>query len=975
MIGSGDIVYKRNIVMIVTIVALIWGMFALPAEARERKKILYISSYAQDFETVPDQIAGIREVLDAKDIDLRMEFMDMRRFDTSENIALFYQVLQYKLNNQAPFDAVIVGDDAALQFAMDYRTDFFLNIPVFFLGINSMERATKAGDSGYFTGVVEAAPYAELIMLALRFQPKAKRVIGIVDNTLTGKGDQAQFFSVERQFPGIEFSVLNSGEYTYDEMRYLVSILGEETVLLYLTMFQDSTGSQKTIEESVELLNEAAKIPVYRLSIGGIGQGLLGGKMVSYKESGKIAAQMAVDLLSGKSLKDLPVRFTSPTQYVFDYKKLQEFGIPMDLVPADAILINKELTFYEENKNLINRFLVILVGLGLIFLILIRDNVKKKKMASSLKESLEKLGQAHDELAVTEEEIRSQYATIQERMDEIELLNQKFEMAIENTDSAVWQLSMDGKTLFLSRSISNLVEEAAEHICDPFELVERYVQEEDRNRVYQVFRDHRDGILEEIDLQCAICLTNGKKKWVRVKGKYIVDLKGNQKMIHGMMIDTTKNKEQEAHIAHLAFHDALTNLPNRRQYQQLLQTKIKRKEACAVLLLDVDNFKTINDTLGHSYGDLLLQEIASRLATLEQEHLFVSRFGGDEFLMLIHSDQPSFVDEIVRIVRTELSKPFQLQKQAIYVQFTIGISLYPKDGQGIDEMIMNADTALYRAKRTGKNKSLYYSDEMKLEVQEQAEIEAILRDAIVNDGFHLVYQPIVRAQNGKVEGYEALLRLTNFHIPPMKFVKVAEDTGLIIEIGRLVTRKAIAQLAQWKQDGLHKMISLNFSGVQLHDTGYIAYLEEQLASYNIDAKAIEIEITESVLFEKNEETFAFLTKLKEVGVSLSLDDFGTGYSTIHYLPSVPLDIIKLDKSLCDKFLLNGNSTMKNLIAFIHSLDMKVIAEGVERIDQFMQLQSCDCDYVQGYLFSRPYPAEELNIETERYQMGREPAAA
>lgn len=950
----------------------------MPVTARERKKVLFISSYAQDFATLPDQIAGIKAVLDSNQVDLRMEFMDMRHFDTEENIALFYQMLRYKLKNQAPFDAVIVGDDAALQFAMDNREVFFTNIPVVFLGINSFDRATKAGSSGYFTGVVEAAPYLETIALAMKFQPQAERVIAIVDNTLTGKGDQEQFLSYANQFPKLEFSLLNSGEYTYDEMRYLISILGDETILLYLTMFQDVKGNQQTIEESVELISAVAKIPVYRLSIGGIGEGLLGGKMVSYLESGKIAAQMAMDLISGKPIGELPVQLESPNQYVFDYKKLQEFGIDMQLVPAGAILLNKELSFYEQNKQLINRFLMILMGVALIFAALVFDNIKKKRMAATLKDSLEKLGQAHDELAVTEEEIRSQYNTIQERMDEIELLNQKFEMAIENTDSAVWQLSMDGKTLFLSRSFSNIVEEPAEHIHDPKEMLKRYVLEEDTERILQVFLDHRAGILDEIDLQCSIHLASGKIKWVRVKGKYIVDLKGNQKMIHGMLIDTTKNKEQAQYIEHLAFHDALTNLPNRRQFQKILEETLKQGNPCAVMLLDVDNFKTINDTLGHRYGDMLLQEIANRLVELDPKQLLVSRFGGDEFLMLVkQANHIAVVNEMMKAIHRVLYFPYQLEKQELYMQFTMGISLFPNDGQTMDEMIMNADTALNRAKRTGKNKVLYYSDEMKLEVQEYAEIEVILRNAIAHDGFHLVYQPIIQATDGSVKGYEALLRLTNHRISPIKFIKVAEETGLIVQIGRIVTKQAIAQLAAWNQAGYsERIMSLNFSNVQLHDRGYLAYLKQMLEYYEVDARMIEIEITESVLLEKNEETNAFLTNLKQIGVSLSLDDFGTGYSSIHYLPSLPLDIIKLDKSLCDKFLGDKeNTTMKNLIAFLHSLDMKVIAEGVERIDQFTQLQNSACDYVQGYLFSRPYPAHELEIETGQYHLDEEAVAA
>jgi EAL domain-containing protein (putative c-di-GMP-specific phosphodiesterase class I) len=274
---------------------------------------------------------------------------------------------------------------------------------------------------------------------------------------------------------------------------------------------------------------------------------------------------------------------------------------------------------------------------------------------------------------------------------------------------------------------------------------------------------------------------------------------------------------------------------------------------------------------------------------------------------------------------------------------------------------MNADTAMYKIKRSGKNNMVFFHEDMNLEMKEKLNTENILRDAIKNDGFKLLYQPQVESATGEIIGFEALLRLKNHPIRPDVFIGVAEETGLIVEIGRWVLKEAVGQLKAWDQKGFkHKSVAVNFSIKQLRDTGYIDYLKQLLFEANLDPALIEVEITESILLENNEETFLFLNELKKSGFRIALDDFGTGYASFNYLTYIPVDKVKLDKSINDKFLKHENSdVIESLITLVHSLKLEITAEGIESWDKFEKLRFSKCDYIQGYLFSRPVEADEI----------------
>ena len=424
---------------------------------------------------------------------------------------------------------------------------------------------------------------------------------------------------------------------------------------------------------------------------------------------------------------------------------------------------------------------------------------------------------------------------------------------------------------------------------------------------------------------------------------------------------TEKLESLRGELEHIAYHDSLTNLPNRRMFVKKLEEGISENKYGAVMLLDVDNFKGINDTLGHLYGDKVLKKVAEELEYIKDEKMFVSRFGGDEFLILIEGEKDialieNYAKQIMNIFKNKLI----IEGQETYLSCSMGITLYPFDSYKVSKLLINADMAMYRVKNIGKNNYMFFSEEMTEKLQEKIKVENILRESIKKDELKLLYQPQVCTFTGKIVGFEALLRLKNEHISPAQFIPIAEETGLIVEIGRWVTKEAVNQISIWKNKGLDiTPISINFSAKQLNDLNYIEFLENTLKESHVEAKYIDIEITESIFLDKKKENIAFINRLKSLGVKIALDDFGTGYSSLSYLTFLPVDRIKLDKSLNDKFLeLENIKVMDSLISLAKSLKLEIVAEGIEDVVQYKRLKVAGCNYIQGYLFSKPLEVEE-----------------
>ena len=779
--------------ILIAIVAFLFAEASLSA-----KQILFISSYSEHFETVDLQKKGIHDVLDAADVSLDIMYMDMKQYNTEQNERLFHDVLAYKIAHHAPYDAVLLGDDAALHLAEKYQDELFAGIPLVFFCVNDINAAKEAGRNKYITGSVEEFYLKDTIDIALKINPQATRVIGIVDDTLTGKGDQKQLLSFAPVYPSLEFSLLDTSLYTPSEFITRLGEIQNDSIVIYMDFFEDAEGTQYSVPESVRFITSHCEVPVYRASFGGVGQGLLGGKMMSYEESGRTAASMALEILSGKPIKDIPVVTTGESEYCFDYEALKKFNISNSVIPKNAILVNKKVTFFERYRGLI------VTLLSFILLIIIA-------------------------LAVA----------------------------------------------------------------------------------------------------------------VRVG------------------VSQHRNSER---MKYLAEHDPLTNLPNRRAVMARLESLIAAKKEVTVMLTDIDDFKEINDSDGHLCGDTILTELSHRLIELmKTEPFFASRFGGDEFVLVIEDVNPININRILAHTRELLLQPIAYGEKNYYIHLSMGIADNKNADEKASELISNADLAMYFIKNSGKNSCTYFNYAMKQQLVQKTEITKILDTACSNDGFTVVYQPQIDVATGRTFCYEALVRLTGSNVSPAQFIPVAEESDLIENIGRIVTDKVIEQMALWRKNGmtLHP-VSINFSSRQLRDKEYVSYLKRQLEQHDIPTNLIEIEITESIMMTHNDRAMKLLNDFSSMGVSLALDDFGTGYSSISYLTYIPVSKIKLDKSLVDTYLRDDKDALvENIIRLSHSLGLKIAVEGVETERQVERLKDFDCDYIQGYYYSRPIPGAEI----------------
>lgn len=419
---------------------------------------------------------------------------------------------------------------------------------------------------------------------------------------------------------------------------------------------------------------------------------------------------------------------------------------------------------------------------------------------------------------------------------------------------------------------------------------------------------------------------------------------------------------QKEYIRFLAEHDPLTNLPNRRKFHNMLTDALNRSGKGSVVLLDLDNFKGINDTLGHVFGDKVLQHISQKLQDFAEEKVFVSRFGGDEFLLLFEGDDSQKETfEYIKRLQNHFNDNFIIDQNDIKIEFSVGVSVFPEDSEDMNQLIMNADLALYSIKNSGKNNFAYFGTEMADHLKFKQNTKDVLRDAIATDGFKMVYQPIVDIYSGEIMSYEALIRLKHHQLSPAVFIGIAEEEGLILTIGRMVTQMVVEQMQAWKSRGMRlKPISINFSAVQIHDYQYKSFLLELIKNNDIDPKMIILELTENIFLENKETTVQLMKDLRAYGIQIAIDDFGTGYSSLSYLTYLPIDTVKLDRALCLKFLeLDNIAVMDSLIALAHSLNLKVVAEGIEDYEHVRRLIVGKCDAIQGYYFSAPIEADAV----------------
>ncbi len=553
--------------------------------------------------------------------------------------------------------------------------------------------------------------------------------------------------------------------------------------------------------------------------------------------------------------------------------------------------------------------------------------------------------------------------------DKLRRAEEKYRSIFEDAVVGIFQTTPDGRPVNVNRALARM---------HGYESPEQLLAEVS-NVGSQLFADpnahqelsrllEKDRALHSVEMESQT--KDGGKKWLSANLRAVSDGEGNVVLHEGTVEDITARKAAEERVQFLAYYDGLTELPNRTLLRDRIAVALpgarRHHEKVALLYLDLDRFKNINDSLGHSIGDQLLKEVAERLKRWTREQDTVARLGGDEFLVLVTAvNQIADAVAVAHRIVNSMAAEFVIHGHVINVTCSLGISIFPDDGEEAEALLKNADLAMYKAKEGGRNNLQLFTQEMNVQAVERMNLERSLRLAVERKEFFLTYQPQAELATGKITGCEALIRWRHPEmglVLPNKFIPVAESSGLIRPIGEWVLKTACAQVRQWQDEGLPTVpVAVNVSAVQFRQKGFLRFVKTVLRETGLAPQYLELELTESLLLSDTDGTLLMLQQLKGMGLKLSIDDFGTGYSSLSYLRQFPVYKLKIDRSFVRDIVVDPDDAVitGTIVSMAKSLGLKVLAEGVENEDQISFLRAHQCDEIQGYYFSQPLSANEL----------------
>ena len=542
---------------------------------------------------------------------------------------------------------------------------------------------------------------------------------------------------------------------------------------------------------------------------------------------------------------------------------------------------------------------------------------------------------------------------------------EKFQSLVESSSDWIWEVDVNGVYTYASPKVKDLLGYEPDEMIGktPFDLM----PPEEKLRAGRIFEEATGEKKPFSGIENSNLHKDGHLVILETSGVPVFDKTGEFCGYRGVDRDITDRKRYESQIERQANYDELTGLANRNLFQDRLSQALvyahRHESGLAVLFIDLDNFKHINDSLGHDSGDLLLTQVATRLSGSVHEGDTVTRQGGDEFVLILSEDAD--VQAVTQEILKAMSESFDINGRELRITCSIGIACYPKDGEDQQTLLKNADAAMYRAKELGRNNAQYYAAGMNIKAMERLELENGLYHALTRNEFLLHYQPQVDLRTGEIVGMEALVRWLHPErglVSPAIFIPVAEDSGLIVSLGEWVLRTACTQNKAWQLAGLKPIsVAVNLSALQFRQPDLVERVADILRETELDPTCLELELTESLVMQDVEKTIATLSRLKAMGIKLSIDDFGTGYSSLSYLKRFPIDTLKIDQSFVRDITTDPDDAAiaKSIISMAHDMQLRVIAEGVETEAQKSFLSLRRCDEMQGYFFSRPVPAVEF----------------
>ncbi|WP_199426426.1 EAL domain-containing protein [Thermaerobacillus caldiproteolyticus] len=547
----------------------------------------------------------------------------------------------------------------------------------------------------------------------------------------------------------------------------------------------------------------------------------------------------------------------------------------------------------------------------------------------------------------------------------VEMAKQRYQSLFEHNTDIVYSTDLHGNFTSVNPAFETILGYTKDEIL--YTNLLKYIHPKDVRRVSMHFYRALRGKVQYYNLE--IPTKSGETLLFQIKNVPII-VNGEKIGVYSIGRDITEQKRAEEKIAYLAYYDIDTNLPNRVKFMEFIDDHIERakrkKQPIAVLFIDMDRFKMINDSIGHYAGDEILKQLAQRIQTVLPTGAYLGRFHGDKFSMLLTKQaEPEKVVETARRILQAIAKPIVYENKELFITASIGISLYPTNGVDKHSLLKNADAAVNRAKQGGGNRIEFYSTEMNEQTLYRLELEGYLRKALEKREFFLCYQPLVDVQTGTIIGNEALLRWRHPKlglVKPDEFIPLAEETGIIHEVGRWVLVTACKQTKQWQQFGLHPLtISVNVSASQFQQPDFVDDVKRALSQSGLEPHYLNLELTESSMLRNVHYSTQVMKELQQLGVGISIDDFGTGYSSFSYLKNLPINVLKIDRSFIEQLHKNASdiAIVKAIVTMGYGLGIKIVAEGVETEEQVELLKALRCHYAQGYVFYQPVTAEEF----------------
>lgn len=574
---------------------------------------------------------------------------------------------------------------------------------------------------------------------------------------------------------------------------------------------------------------------------------------------------------------------------------------------------------------------------------------------------------------------------ITEKVKQEELIkegNKKYKLVVEGSNNIIFCIDIENEKIIYDKKIVNYFYHNYDNYTGLYDDVvitlkqwESFVFSND----FALFKNKTERVLYgegnlNYEFEYRVVSKENKIIWFHSIGKKCMSDDGKM-YIYGSLTDITDRKEEELKIYFMSYYDDVTGISNRRLFVENLNESIKNNkenECIAVIFIDLDNFKYINDTYGHDLGDSFLGKFCEEIYSIVDKNCDFARFGGDEFVISKEKitndiEVKKLLDDIIN----RFNDPIKINGKEVYCTLSIGVSLYPFDGESVDSLLKKADMAMYKAKVNGKNRYQFFDMKILEEFNRDFELEKGLRRALDKKEIELVYQAKVNTITEEVVGYESLCRWNSLElgfVSPGEFIPIAERTGLIINIGKFIMEESIKRCKQLSLTTNKKFkIAINLSDIQIRDDEIVNFVLETLKLYNLSPSYIEFEITESIIMKSVDENINILKRLKEIGVSIALDDFGTGYSSLSYLKILPIDVLKIDKSFIDGIGTDKKSEyiIERIVDLSHHLDISVVAEGVETREQLEYLRSINCDMIQGYYYSKPKTFKDVKEIIEK----------